>query len=303
MPSPFPGMNPLLEFPPSWSSLHAQLAVQLARALGPKIAPKYAALPQHTVQIQEDPVSIYESFDDDNDNEEAGGLKRPETHYHEADSAVTLQIGGGGYEGEDGGGTATLAPPAPPLTAAPTLETARLRVPTYYRAKHFFVNIVRADVEPAGREPVVTVIEILSPANKRKSSARRSYLAKRARVVRAGVSFVELDLLRAGRRTPLTGRPRSDYSVSVCKRGDVANVAVWAVGLRQRLPVIPVPLSPPDDDVPLDLQGVLNDVYDFGFYALRPGRPDSVAAIRPKLSAADAAWAREILESAAAARK
>lgn len=33
---------------------------------------------------------------------------------------------------------------------------------------------------------------------------------------------------------------------------------VWALSLRQPLPVIPVPLLPPDPDVPLDLQAAVD---------------------------------------------
>ncbi len=40
----------------------------------------------------------------------------------------------------------------------------------------------------------------------------------------------------------------------------------WAIGLRDRLPVIPVPLTAPDGDAQLDLQDVLHHVYDASGY-------------------------------------
>src|SRR2546422_4424823 len=42
MPSPFPGMDPYLEGD-LWTTVHSQLAAEIARQLTPKIAPRYVA--------------------------------------------------------------------------------------------------------------------------------------------------------------------------------------------------------------------------------------------------------------------
>jgi hypothetical protein len=41
MPSPFPGMNPYLEDPAYWSSIHHWLINQIARSLNPQLRPNY----------------------------------------------------------------------------------------------------------------------------------------------------------------------------------------------------------------------------------------------------------------------
>ncbi len=41
MPSPFPGMNPYLENPAHWSSIHHWLINQIARSLNPQLRPNY----------------------------------------------------------------------------------------------------------------------------------------------------------------------------------------------------------------------------------------------------------------------
>jgi hypothetical protein len=41
MPYPFPGMNPYLEQPAFWSSVHSRLIVALADAIAPQILPNY----------------------------------------------------------------------------------------------------------------------------------------------------------------------------------------------------------------------------------------------------------------------
>src|SRR5438067_1506203 len=45
MPSPFPGMDPYLEGE-LWGTFHSQLAVKIAHALNPHLAPKYVAFPE-----------------------------------------------------------------------------------------------------------------------------------------------------------------------------------------------------------------------------------------------------------------
>src|SRR5690348_5841049 len=61
MPSPFPGMDPYLEGP-LWTSVHSQMAVEIARQLTPMLVPKYAALTERRLVLTtpdvEDGVTI-----------------------------------------------------------------------------------------------------------------------------------------------------------------------------------------------------------------------------------------------------
>ncbi len=105
------------------------------------------------------------------------------------------------------------------------------------------------------------------------------------------LDFVEIDLLRGGRPMPLLDRPRCDYSVLVSSAPARPWAGFWPIRLRQRLPVIPIPLAPPDPNARIDLQEILNHVYDATGYAdfIYEGRPD------PPLSSRDAAWARKFV--------
>jgi hypothetical protein len=60
---------------------------------------------------------------------------------------------------------------------------------------------------------IVTVIELLSPGNKRSGSdGRRKYLAKRQEILGSQSHLVELDLLRGGKRLPTRQPlPTADY--------------------------------------------------------------------------------------------
>jgi hypothetical protein len=146
-------------------------------------------------------------------------------------------------------------------------------------------------------QSVVTVIEILSPANKLQGSAgRSSYLAKRRNVLASETHFIEIDLLRAGSRTePSWGIARSDYLVWLSRSQDRFLFDYWPTPLESPLPTIPVPLLPGDPDVPLDLQAILHDVYDHSGYVRRlnyaqPAPPPPIADSRME-------WLKGFLQS------
>jgi hypothetical protein len=65
----------------------------------------------------------------------------------------------------------------------------------------------------------------------------------------------------------------------------------WPIRLRERLPVIPVPLRAPDSDVAVDLQEVLHRAYEGTGYErfIYKGAPDL------PLSSDDAAWSQQFL--------
>ena len=67
--------------------------------------------------------------------------------------------------------------------------------------------------ELPGRK-LVTVIDVLSPTNKKTKDGRAEYLEKRRNLVLSKVNFVEVDLLRGGRPMPLLNPPpRKDYRI------------------------------------------------------------------------------------------
>lgn len=116
----------------------------------------------------------------------------------------------------------------------------------------------------ASRE-VVTVLELLSHTNKGRH--RDQYLVKRDKILAGSAHLVEMDLLRGGEPMPSPDRPACDYSVVVSRAERRPEADFWPIGLRDPLPTIPIPLRGPDRDATLDLQALLNRVYDAGRYA------------------------------------
>jgi hypothetical protein len=145
---------------------------------------------------------------------------------------------------------------------------------------------------------VVTVIEVLSPSNKLPGPGRKLYERKQQECRDGNVSLVEIDLLRSGPwvlAVPeylVPASYRAPYRVCVFRRHDEALGEVYRVPLRERLPVINVPLREADADVRLDLQLLIDLCYRNGGYdddVDYRGEPD------PPLDSADARWADMLL--------
>jgi hypothetical protein len=114
---------------------------------------------------------------------------------------------------------------------------------------------------------VVTVIEVLSPANKMPGEGREKYLQKRRERREGRVSLVEIDLVRTGTRplpVPLGSLPlayRTPYQIWIRRGWELLRVEIYRASLRERRPVIRIPLRQTDADVPLDLQALIDECY------------------------------------------
>ncbi len=109
---------------------------------------------------------------------------------------------------------------------------------------------------------LVTVIEFLSPTNKR-GTGRREYLKKRERILTSTTHLLEIDLLRNGKRVPMQEPlPAAANFIFLCRAEKRARTEVWPIRLDQVPPTVPVPLLPPDSDVLLDMQQAFTSVYD-----------------------------------------
>jgi hypothetical protein len=149
------------------------------------------------------------------------------------------------------------------------------------------------EIRDVANRHLVTLIEILSPANKY-GEGYREYTERRTELMRTATHILELDLLRQGARIPLVGAPPpAAYYIYLSRTQRRPYTQVWAVGLRDRLPAVPVPLLAPDPDVRLDLQAAVDACFALvGYERLldysSPPPP-------PELAAADAAWVEERL--------
>jgi hypothetical protein len=144
---------------------------------------------------------------------------------------------------------------------------------------------------------IVTTIEVLSPSNKRGGEGRRQYLLKRNACLLGERNFLEIDLLRGGTRMPLaSGYPAGEYFVALFRITRPGKCGLWPIGLRDPLPVIPIPLMPSESDLRLDLGPLVNTIYAVSNYGLSINYS---LPLSPKLkSPDDAAWLHDLLCSA-----
>jgi hypothetical protein len=261
MPSPFPGMDPYLEGPLHWRDVHHRLAVEISRRLSPRLAPRYVArLETRLVAFSPDEEEISILYPDIEVTQKQ--LRELAIATYEAATDV-----------------ADAVPPPPLVLRAITPEQ---------------VELITVEIRDAAQGRLVTAIEILSPVNKRPGKGLEEYRAKRGTVLSANAHLLEIDLLRQGTRPPrLIGLPQSDYFIFLTRAGRCNVTETWPVSVRDSLPVVPVPLLPGDEDVPLDLSHALRIIYDEARYDLSIdyGEP----AI-PPLAQEDAEWAQELLK-------
>ena len=106
--------------------------------------------------------------------------------------------------------------------------------------------------------------------------------------------------MRVGRRVlalPADDIPpqnRGAYLVCISPGWKRQRRELYVLALRQRLPVVPIPLRERESPVKLDLQALVEQVYETGRY----DDLDYRAELNPPLAAEDAAWAEVRLTAA-----
>jgi hypothetical protein len=263
MPSPFPGMDPYLESSFLWSDVHHSLISIYREILAAQLRPKYV------VKIEE---RVY--IEDESDEESQTPVRIP-------DVEVAIRTGHESAQFSLGD------------------EVAQLEIAEPVVAKTWFEKVVHEaylTIVDRTSDKAITVIEILSPANKvPKSPGRESFEEKRREVMNSPTHWVEIDLLRGKRmvRVPKKVGPHQ-YLIHVSRRGQRPRGELWGIRLPQRLPVIPIPLKTDDPDGRLDLQAALDAAYDRANYDLRIDyRKEPLPPLDEKLGA----WADQLLGS------
>ena len=142
---------------------------------------------------------------------------------------------------------------------------------------------------------LVTILELLSPANKLHEEGRNQYLQKRSQIFLSQTNLVEVDLLRAGESMPIVGQTiASDYHILVSRAWQRPRAQLYPFSVRQPIPTFSLPLLRQDEAPEVDLGPILHDLYDRARFDLRL---DYSQPPVPPLSEGDAVWAKELLSS------
>ena len=261
MKSPFPGMDPYLER--HWGDVHASLVTYARDQLNTRLPGDLRARAEERL-IVETP-------------DERDRPIRPDVRIIE--EAWRRGPRGGG----EGGMAVAVAEVSDPLIFRSAVE----------RFTETYLKII--DVKAQGR--VVTGIEFLSLANKRRGHGRDAYLQKQEELTEAGVHSVEIDLLRGGESPlpihieDLPPERRTPYRACVHRVGRYDQIEAYSFPLRESLKSIRIPLREEDADVLLDLQALIDLAYrNAGYDGI-----DYAREADPPLGPDDAAWADALL--------
>jgi hypothetical protein len=261
MKSPFPGMDPFLEL--HWGDVHQTLIVYARDVLQPRLPDDLLARIEERVYV--------ESSQSGRSRRIVPDLRVSESYRQSAEPPSEFREN-------------AIADAEPIVFEMDELEVSES-----------FITICEAE-----GGAVITIIEFLSPANKRPGPGQLKYREKQTEALQSAASLVEIDLVRSGERvlalpTPEIPAPhRDDYLACISPGWRRNRRELYTMPLRRRLPNIPIPLRQHESPVSLDLQRLIDQAYAAGRYH----KLDYSAALNPTLPAADAAWALELAQSA-----
>jgi len=264
MKSPFPGMDPYIEACGLWGDFHSHLIEKICEKLA-DVAPEHYLVRtgerSYVVLVESEGKKSYPFLPDVSMTAPRGRKKIPKK------------------------GSTALAEPAG--EAEPV--TMRAFIQEEYREA--FIEIYEAS--PGQR--LVTCIEVLAPSNKRPGTEGwELYQRKRQSLLLGNVNLMEIDLLRGGQRMPMLDPwPDSPYTLLVA-RARAQLCRVWRAHYRRPLPLVPVPLAKPDSDIPVDLQPMIDEIYQRFRYLLSI---DYSKPLTPPLDAAETGWLKQQLQA------
>lgn len=268
MVSPFPGMDPFLENPYTWSEVHHWLIAIISEKLVPQVRPKYRVKINHRIYK-------VNNINNNGDSSLLVGIpdvtvkttatKQPETNQNNTSNVAILE----------------------PKTKVKSLT---VQLPITEEIKQGYLEII--DLQKGN---IVTAIEILSPVNKRKGEGRTKYLKKRAEILSSLTHFVEIDLLRDYEKMPILDLDIDfDYHILISQSEKRPQADLYGINLPDTLPIIPIPLNKEDGFAEINLQEILNLVYERAGYDYSI---DYDQEIVPSLSDKYQNWCTEILNN------
>jgi Protein of unknown function (DUF4058) len=263
MKSPFPGMDPYIEACGLWGDFHHDFISEIKYALAEAVSERYfvrAGERSYVVLIEGDAKKIRAFYPD-----------------------VSVSTERRRKASRKKGGTAVAEPVL-------RVEPMVMRALVEDEHREAFVEIYEATPE----QRLVTSIEVLSPSNKRPNTTGwEVYLRKRQSLLQGNVNLVEIDLLRGGERLPMRDPwPDSPYTVLVARAKNSNLCEVWPGYSQIGLPSVPIPLAKPDPDIMLDLQPMIDRIYQRSRYARSI---DYRKTLRPPLGEAESVWLKKQL--------
>ncbi|WP_008313550.1 DUF4058 family protein [Leptolyngbya sp. PCC 6406] len=250
MPSPLPGMDPYLEHPRSWPNFHHRLITAIAISLGSQLRPKYRVVVEEAIYQTATQDSVLLGIPD-----------------------VAVQTSARANQG--------IASVMDRGVAIAQPIDVELPMPAVIRQGYL-------EIREVATSEVVTILEVLSPTNKRPGEGRLTYAAKCQTILASATNFVEIDLLRQW--SPLVKAPEAlaaHYRILVSASALRPRASLYAFNLQDPIPTFPLPLAMGDPEPIVNLKALLDEIYDQSGYDLVI---DYSAEPVPPLTGEDADW-------------
>ena len=231
--NPFPGMNPYLESRRLWREVHNSLIALMKSYLRRTLPFRYSVIMEERLGI---------------------GVEAPDGppyRYIEPDLTV---IGG---------------EPLPTAAAVRERDAGSVVVTLPFREtiREFYITISDRNAD-ADEDETVTILEVLSPSNKRAGVGRAQYEDKRGIIFESSVHLVEIDLVRRGRPMPAEGyHGDAPYRHLVSRWPLRPRAALYPFGLQSPIPDVTVPLLEGDAEPKIPLGELLHNLYREDYYA------------------------------------
>lgn len=170
-------------------------------------------------------------------------------------------------------------------TTLPQAEIVTLPLPEEVTERYL-------EIRDSTTSAVITAIEILSPKNKRTGEGRTAYLRKRQQVLTTQTHLVEIDLLRGQTPMPLGTQIQTDYRILVSRSNTRPRAELYGFSLQQPLPTFYLPLKSGDTEPEINLNTILDDIYDRAGYGFRI---DYQKPVKPALNQTHQQWVMALL--------
>jgi len=256
-------MDPYLEHPVLWPDVHNGLIAELRNTLAPQLRPRYYVALEERAYLAESAGLAFVSRPDVT----VVGSPIPAASRTSLVEASSM-------------GVATLEP-----------VIVELPIPELVRETYLEVRLAQTHA-------VITVLELLSPANKRPGEGRQQYERKRLQALTTCTHWVEIDLLRGGEPMAVDIRGQSvasHYRILISRAEHRPRAMLLPFNVRHLIPSFHLPLQPRDDEPLVDLNHLLHLLCFLSGYDLRINYQSPTD---PPLAEEDALWANGLVHAA-----
>lgn len=255
----FPGMDPYLEHPQFWTSVHSRLIVYFSDQLQPQLLPRYVASIEERLFVEGPDRNIV-----------------PDLRVERTASSARVPTTRG-----------TALADEPVVVRMPELEIHETFIEILDRSTGLEVVTVIEVVSPSNKSS--------GPGRDSYRTKQQEVRASRAHLVEIDLLRNGEHVLAVGE---WLARERGVYDYLACvnrAQGLRDNYELYFRTLREPLPKIRIPLADGDPDVRLDVQAALHQAWEAGRY---PYRIDYHVPCVPALASGDQAWADELIRTA-----